>query len=477
MITESIKCDVLIIGCGGAGIRAAIEAHDAGADVIIINKTKAGYSGSTFYPLSMPWGIMTAGNNEKDQADFYNDILEASCGCLNKKLTEVLVRESYDRYLELCNYGIKFRALSDNNEKPCFGNRPRGAQLISVDNARNCLFQQLKHRNIRIIDNLYVFDILVHENTCFGALGTDDTDNIKVILSKTTIMATGGAENLWQYNLVTSDVAGDGYAMAVRHGAWLMNMEFIQFIPGLVNPVAKINFHHPTLVSLPAVRNYKGDEFLDRYLPEEITVEKCVTERARHGPFSCEDSSKYFDIAICSEETNENNGVYGAELIYNDLFYNDEKHGLWREFLSSRGIDTKKESIRIYPHCQGFNGGIVIDENCSTDIENLYASGECAGGPHGANRIGGNAILATQVFGKIAGEQAAKKAFEIKYSGEKINYQKYLRQSFETGNDCTVTCDNVLDNIKKVMQRCGCIIREEEIIKEGLSILEQMHKN
>lgn len=478
MVIDSINCDVLVIGCGAAGIRAAIESNDQGADVIIVNKIEKGHSGSTFYPLSMPWGIMSAGNNEKDQQEFLNEILKASCGCLNKKLTEVLVRESYDRFLELCGYGIKFRLLSDSNERPCFGNRPRGAQLISLDNARSCLMSQLAKRGIQALDGFYIFDIIVEGNTCFGALGVDDQGNLQAIYSKATIIATGGSEYLWECSLASPDTTGDGYAMAAKHGARLMNMEFIQFIPGTVSPVKKINFHHPTLASIPEIMNSRGKEFLYKYLPQGISIEQCLTERAGHGPFSCEDNSKYFDIAICSEGSEIKNGeAPGAEVVYTDFFYKDDRYVLWREFLFSNRINTEKENIKIFPHCQGFNGGIVIDENCSTDIDNLYACGECAGGPHGANRIGGNAILATQVFGKIAGQRAAARAKQVSKLKDSVDYMSYLHDNFDSGIVSGILPDDVIIGIKTIMQKCACIIREENILKDGLNSIEQMFKN
>ena len=475
MDSNAIRCDVLVVGGGAAGIRAAIEACDSGCDVLMVSKKAHGYCGSTFYPMSMPWGIVTAGSEEEDKTGLFGEILEASCGCLDKKLTEILVRQSADRFADLCNYGIKFRLLSDSNEKPCFGNRPRGAQLINLDNARECLLGQINQRNIRVLDNLSIFDLMVHENICFGAMGVDEHGQIAAIYSKTVIMAAGGAEYLWKHNVVSPDITGDGYALAARYGARLANMEFIQFIPGILAPVNRLLLHHTTLASLPTLRNSKGQEFLHNYLPQGVTMEDCLVERASHGPFSNEDHSRYFDIAVSMEE--QKDADRGVKIEYGDAYYSDKKYELWRNFLLSKGIDTKKTSLIVFPHCQGFNGGILIDENCRSDIENLYACGESAGGPHGANRIGGNAILATQVFGKIAGRQAAAKAKCIRHEKAfNANCISMLKENFDSGVSSRLSPVEVMQNLMNIMQENACILREERKLTDGIEKIEQMEK-
>ena len=122
-------------------------------------------------------------------------------------------------------------------------------------------------------------------------------------------------------------MTGDAYAMAARNGARLVNLEFIQFIPGVVSPLSRTNFNHPTLRSLPAVYNRCGEEFLEKYLPEGVTVERCLEARAGHGPFSCDDDSKYFDMAIYMEDAvNHEGDIAGAEVKYTEAYYNDSRY-------------------------------------------------------------------------------------------------------------------------------------------------------
>lgn len=473
MNNNSIRCDVLVIGGGAAGIRAAIEASDRGTEVLLVSKKKQGYCGSTFYPQSMPWGILKADPDENDQENFYNEICKTSFGCINERLAQIMVRDSNDRFEDLLRYGIRFEFLKDRKETPCFGKKSRGAQLNNLENARMSFENEIRKRRVKVMDNVTIIDLNVYENICYGAVGICNNGDELIIYSKATIMATGGAEYLWKHSLVTSDLSGNGYAMALKHNARLTNMEFIQFIPGSVSPVAAINFHHLTLSSLPKVLNHLGEEFLHKYLPEGISLQKCLSERASHGPFSVEDDSKYFDIGICLEEP-DSCYCKGAEIIYREDYYDDPKHKLWIEFLLSKGINTQEIPLRIYPHAQGFNGGIVIDEKCHTDIENLYACGECAGGPHGANRMGGNAILATQVFGKISGEYAAKTAMQFENSTRPNLKYEDKEAEYDIGSCSLLKPEEVITGIKTIMHTGAGIIREEDILQKSIQDIRDM---
>jgi succinate dehydrogenase/fumarate reductase flavoprotein subunit len=471
-----VKCDVLVVGGGAAGIRAAIEACDCGADVMLVSKRNVCTCGSTFYELSLPWGINASGSESKSDEVFLKEIVKASCGSLNTALTEILVKDSNARFSDLCEYGMRFAFGHDTGEKPCFGEKPRGGQLLDLDNARECFAGQIRKRGVRVVDNVSIVDLLVRDGSCFGAVGMDNENNQIAIYAKAVVLATGGAEHLWKYNLVTPDVSGDGYAMAFRHGARLTNMEYIQFIPGTIAPLRKINFFHPTLESMPEILNGNGEPILGRYLPNGVSADKCLKERASHGPFSYEDDSKYFEIAMCKEESSED--IIGTRIRYSAFYHAQHKFKIWDDFLLSLGIDTRKQDLSIYPHCHAFNGGIVIDEHCATDIDALYACGECAGGPHGANRMGGNAILATQVFGKIAGESAARRSRTARHPDWPVeDCVSELKRSSDTGRTSRISPKAVIENIASLMQRSAGIIRNEVNLQRGLDLVEQMRRD
>lgn len=468
-----MECDVLVLGGGAAGIRAAIEAADLGSDVVMVSKKRQGRCGSTFYPKSLPWGILMSGGGQSDREEFLREILQTGCGCLDESLTEILVRDSNERFEDLCSYGIRFTLLEERKEKPCFGKKSRGAQLEDSENARRCLAGEIARRNIRVLEDIFIYDLIVQDGRCCGAVGICPDGGEIAIGAGAVIMAAGGAEALWKYSLATSDITGDGYAMALKYGARLTNLEFIQFIPGSTGPVKGINFHHPTLASLPAVLNGREEEFLPKYLPPGVTVEACLRERAGHGPFSSEDLSRFFDIGVCMES-----GYQGVKIVYPETYYQDPRYAQWRNYLSLNGVDTVKEPLYIVPHCQGFNGGILIDAGCRTGLENLYACGECAGGPHGANRMGGNAILATQVFGKIAGENAAKSARKGRRTLKPDpGLLRRIRNGYDTGVASTVTPEEVLGNIKQLMHENGMIIRKEENLRRAVDKIHNLRKS
>lgn len=470
-----LRCDVLIIGGGMAGIRAAIEAHDHGADVLLVSKRAPGAGGASFFPNSLPWGIMTAGDGLDSEHVFFTETVNASCGCIDEKLTEILARNSNARFADLLQYGVPFRRLADTNRVPCFGDKPRGAQLCDMRSLRSSMLSQLEKRSIRLLKDVTILSLNVMNRCCFGAIATDENGETLYIDAKAAVLATGGAESLWQYNVVTPDVAGDGYAMALLAGARLVNMEFVQFIPATLNTPAPLNFHTLSLKAVADVKNEEGESILPKYLPSNIAVEQCLHARSTHGPFSNEDESRYFDIAISKEA---NNAQVGAEIQYGSEYEAEGNYTLWKAFLQERGIDAAKRGLQIYPHCQGFNGGIRIDEHCETGISGLFACGECAGGVHGANRMGGNAILATQVFGKIAGEQAAQHAkLACMASPIQTDAKQVLKRCFDNDQSSLYTPDEVIVVIKQTLSKNAMVVRTESGLSDAMGTIRLMEKN
>ena len=472
-IVHRLETEVLVVGGGAAGIRAALAAYDAGAAVLLIASEPPGSGGSTFYPHSLPWGILSAGESETGAAEFCQEILSVSGGMADRRLVEILARDSNARLRDLCDYGLEFSSLVRNGEKPCFGGQPRGFQLNDVSQAKACLLRELGRRAIPVQDRLTLVDLLVRDGVCGGALAVDSDGQLVAISAGAVILATGGAEALWRYGFGTPRQLGAGYAVALRNGAALVNMEFIQFIPGTLAPRPGSNFHHPTLSSLPTLSNRNGAEFLGDYLPPGIAGAACLKSRASHGPFSCEDESRYFDLAIVRES--EQYQAPGVAVSYGPDFFEEPRFRLWREYLAARGMDPRREALWIYPHCQGFNGGIRIDGTGMSDIVNLFACGESAGGPHGANRMGGNAILATQVFGKISGENAARRARLAPKSFPRAVAREELAK-FDSGQAARVDPEQVLAEIRGIMQQGAGIIRNETRLRSALDSIAGLER-
>ena len=213
---------------------------------------------------------------------------------------------------------------------------------------------------------------------------------------------------------------------------------------------------------------------MEKYLSEGVLEAECLTERAKHGPFSGEYQSKYFDIAI-HEECEKGNGFdsMGLRLIVPDKIY-DSCYG-YIDWLREKGIDVFCDDMILYLHCQGFNGGGYIDKNAQTEFENLFACGEAAGGMHGADRIGGNAISAGLVFGEIAGREAAKKVkhgLPVRNPGYHEDDNTSLKNLIEKNYPFRDTKDaifpwDVKKAIKEIMHNCAGRCKMRTKYREG----------
>jgi succinate dehydrogenase/fumarate reductase flavoprotein subunit len=262
--------------------------------------------------------------------------------------------------------------------------------------------------DIQVQEQTMIVSLLVEDGTCRGAIGIGENGGNSVFKAAATVLGTGGNGQLFERNLHPSCVTGDGYAMGYEAGAELMNMEFNQIFQGTVYPTINMLTAGWMWPYYPRITNGNGEEFIQNYLPEGTTVKECMDQRARHFPFSTRDTlSKYIDIAIIKEilagRGNQHNGVY--------IDLTDPKINIppaSREFYEYRGVDMTREPVEvsIFLHCS--NGGLVIDENAQTTTPGLFAAGEVAAGPHGADRLGGNMLAASQVFGKRAGRHAAE---------------------------------------------------------------------
>lgn len=411
------SCDFLVIGAGGAGIKAAIKAAEAGADVLLVNKFKVGCSGSTFYPRLQEWGMNSITNPDLGDSEdqFYKEILEGAQGALDPAVARTLVEQCTPVRLELeRDYGLKWRIDPVTGRfasvVPCFGRTERSGSC-SMASFKQAMWQHMMRAGVRIRTQINIVSLVIHDGRCCGALGFDERDELVWFRAKAVFLGTGGADAIYKYSLATPDQTGDGYVMALNAGAELMNLEFIQFIPGITWPVKKFLFQEKPLDTMPEITNRDGADILSMYLPAGVSREACLTERAKHGPYSTVGEGKYLDIAMYEQWRAGKAFDDGGFLIrYAPEVAQDPRHFIQfaLHWLNMYGIDPIKQGMHILPHAQCFNGGVRINSKAETSIPGLYAGGEAAGGPHGADRMGGNALAASQVFGGIAGVNAAQ---------------------------------------------------------------------
>ncbi len=418
---EQLQTDVLVIGAGAAGCRAAIEAHDRGAKVVLMAKGRFTHSGSTFFPLTIAVGYTCAlpDSDASGPEAHYREIMEAGLGMASPTLARILAEEAPARLADLLD---RYRMAFEEQDgqvlyiKPDFGSGEIRAGGATEDAIRESFGREIRARGIQVLDQTSAVRLLGSPSGCTGAIAMTRKGASIVITAKTTVLATGGGSTAFLYHMNTTDLTFDGHAMALELGADLVNMEFYQMILGLTGPVKRMLIPEPYLALQPRLTNGPGEEFLLRYLPDGVTLAECLNTRAGTGPFRSDAAAKYFDLAIF-EELGAGRGTEsgGMRADFTDCDPDLVRSGKlnWYYWAKERGVDVLAQPVDISPQVHAFNGGVLIDPQAETTVANLFACGEAAGGPHGANRIGGNQFAGTQVFGERAGRFAAARASEL----------------------------------------------------------------
>jgi len=492
---ELVNSDVLVIGGGAAGLRAAVETSDAGASVVVVVKKGLGNSGATAYGVAETAGFNVA-DGEIDPLDnpdiHYQDIIEASLGMCDERLARILVEDAYPRMKDLEKWGVVFE--KDNNKyleiQGCFASRPRmhiikghGIPIVKA------LGREIRKRGIKILENIMISNLLIEDGRCRGAIGEDKTGKFFIFDTKSTILATGGAGRLFRFNLNPEDITGDGYAMACRVGAELINMEFIQAGVGTIHPTE--NLLNAWLWSLkPKLRNKDGKGLLSDYVSSNL-VEKCHLNKSEHFPFSSRDTSKYIEIGIHTEikegRVTDKGGILLDFTHVDDAFLKtfSEKSNIgkmWnltQEWFINRGVDLTKQPLQIVVHAHAINGGVRINEHAQSTISGLYAAGEVAGGPHGADRLGGNMMVACQVFGVRAGRYAAKSAKRTKdkpMNKKLINKEKHrILKILQT--EGSRSASELKRQIQQTMWQNVLVVKSRQSLEECKHDLQKIRKS
>lgn len=404
---QTVKTDVLVIGGGGAAARAAFEAVINGARVILATKGSFGAVGtrgagataggaSAASVFATPGWTGSVSEIEKrisymavpppDLA--YRNIIQAGLGMADPELVRVLIEDAVPARQALLDLGATF-------DEP--GMRSHGVPLMAA------LVMEIRRRDITVMPRTMIVRLLVKDGECCGAVGINEITGEAVAISAgATIIGTGGDANLFMLNLGTSCTTGDGYVLAYEAGAELMNLEFKQIFLGTIYPTR--NMLTRPLPPGARLTNSDGEEFLAGYLHDVVSPEDCMAQRNRHNPFSTRDElSRYVDFAIIGEVKAGRSTQRGG--VYLDISASPPS-GPQAEFWEYRGIDfSRPVEIGVCQHCS--LGGLRIDADARTTVPRLYAAGEATAGPHGADRMGGHMLLASQVFGARAGRHAA----------------------------------------------------------------------
>ncbi|HEX7026833.1 MAG TPA: FAD-binding protein [Gammaproteobacteria bacterium] len=400
--------DVLIIGGGGAATAAAIAAHEGGATTMLAVKGRFGVpgvrgAGATSNPIGDFWTIRTVG----PKGGFFNppeivlqDMLQTGLGMADPALCRIFVEEVPDAIRRLQTMGMKFQSRVLATMPADTGNKTNS--IVAVQKAI------IEETGTRVLEHANLTDLIVNNGECHGAIGIHDNGEPFVVEAGAVILATGGIGQLFQYSFNPPGNTGDGYAMALRAGAELFNMEFMQ--QGLATTWPQQGIVMLYEMEQPyKMFNRHGRSFLHNYLPDGIGIKDVCDAKARHWPVSCRDDALYLDIAIKAEALAGNATEHDGVLLDLSQAERGFLPELFPGFMLEKGIDIKNDLVQIQNHHHTSNGGIRVDEHGQSAVKGLFAVGETAGW-QGADRLGGTMLGGSQVFGRRAGRKAAELA-------------------------------------------------------------------
>ena len=392
------KHDVLVVGAGCAGMRAAIEAHDAGADVALISKIHPVRSHSGAAEGGINAALGNASEDDPEKHAF--DTVKGSDYLGDQDAIQILCDEAPDDLYQLENWGAVFSRTEDGRiaQRP-FGaaGEPRTAYAADITGhvLVHVLYEQVMKRDLKVYEEFFVWKLIVDDDRCQGVIAWNLIDGgLASIGAKTVILATGGAGRLYTGTTNAYACTGDGMALALREGVALKDMEMMQFHPTTLAPTGVL-ITEGTRGEGAFLLNSEGDRFLKRYAPNAMELaSRDVISRAEQTEI---DEGRGVDGNVLLDMRH-----LGAEKILERL------HGTRELAMTFAGVDPIYEPIPVRPGAHYHMGGVDTDTWGQTALEGLYAAGECACvSVHGANRLGGNALMETITYGKRAGAHAA----------------------------------------------------------------------
>lgn len=401
---DNIPADVVVAGSGIAGLVAAIEAASAGARVAIVCSGPC-FSGSSFYPGT--WGLgLIAPEGRADERDLAETILRVGCGVADPALVHSFVQGIIPAIAWLeeelgCTLKRPERADEDAFI-PCFDHKHRAWYGLERACMERAFSQAIERLGIRVFEHCDLIDYLEDEaGAPAGAIVYERRrGRLTTLPCRAIVLAGGGTGGLFARSLTSRDVRSSLHGVALSHGARLVNIEFMQMMPGLVAPRAGIVFNE---------KSFRFARF-----PRDVAdaVAPYLAERSAYGPFTARLASRAVDLAIDAA------GASGIALRYDfpehDVPEFVQTFSRWLEH--EQGIAPDAE-LRVAFYAHAANGGVAIDGHGSTGVPGLFAAGEGTGGMHGADRIGGLSSANGLVFGRRAGSAAA--AWAAQASGEK----------------------------------------------------------
>ena len=481
--SETIQTDVLIIGGGIAGIRAAIEAHKKKVDVVLANKGRFGRDGAAVWMAG--WGFQAALYPPDSLEQHIEDTIKGGKFLNNQELVKTFLSLAPEALKDLERWGMR---LAKEGDRFQFARLPGETYARSVHHVhfgkmlgteyRKVLPTQLrKRREIKLMEDLFVFDLLKNGDEVVGAIALDLIRGIPVLINaKATILATGGYMGCYSFTTANSTATGDGHAAAYRAGSLMTGMEFIQFIPtaAIWPQIVRGDLFTYSMLNMVygMFFNKMGERFMERYYP----VEKDWATR--------EAASRAIAREVREGRGSPHGGAYLSfkHIPRNlmDRFLEENKESSFLQNLQKSGFDIREEALEVGPGAHYVQGGCWIDEKCRTNLQRLYAIGEVgSGGKDGADRLAGNSLPFCMAMGYVSGAHAAENAASSKLPEmDKTQVEGLIDKvgSYFQRHD-GVPPQEVKDKVKRLLGEHAIFERDAEGLNIGIQELQDIRKN
>ena len=465
---------VLVVGTGAAGLRAAIELAEQGVQVLCVGKRRRDDAHTV-----LAAGGINAALGTMDPEDTWEqhaaDTLEEGYWLGDALSVEVLCREAAAAIDDLVGWGARLAREDDGRltqrffgahryRRTCFAGDYTGREI------QRTLVVRAAELGVAMRDDVYVTRLLVHDGRVFGAYGFDvDDGSGRLIFADAVILAAGGHTRIWRRSSSRRDEnTGDAMRLAAEAGCRLRDMELVQFHPtGMVVPEVFAG----TLVTEAVrgeggiLRNAHGERFMERYDPER-------------GELSSRDRVALANYTEIAEGRGTANGGVLLDVSHLDRRLILERlPRMYRQFVDLAMLDITTTAMEVAPTAHYSMGGVRVEaETHATDVEGLYAVGECAAGVHGANRLGGNSLAECLVFGRIAGRQAARWSANLDQQTRDRSAIVAAREEIDEllarrGDELARPLQRAL---RDLMSECCGVVRSEEGLREGLARLAEL---
>ena len=477
-MAERLSYDVLVIGSGLAGISCALRAASLGASVCMVTD---GFccEGSSF--STSTWGLGMVCESDAVDPRGPESLSKALCdvgmGMNDPKLAETLIARAPEALAFLTTAGARIIDPQNPGQREfvaCFDHTVRTWHGFVGSASRTGLRRALDSAGVTIIERAVPISLLRdYRGSVAGALVLEadrplstlhKSLHMQEIAAQSTVMATGGVAGLYGHHLCSSRCRGLGHALALDAGASLVNMEFQQLMLGSVSPIPGIIFNEK-LYRWTSFSTLDGLDAFQEHGIAEDTAREVLEAHSWHGPYTTRLASHLVDETL---DAPVSCSPYVAH--YDERIFADDAPEFIQTYLTwlrdERGVDPRAPmTVGMYAHSS--NGGIVIDEHAHTDVEGLFACGECAGGVHGADRIGGLASVTAATFGLVAGEAAAKRSDirPIDYTDNLTPCSPLLR---------SLECPDVSDVIGRALDSSCMVNRDERSLQHGYDDLTEL---